>query len=60
VATPGPRVRQPARIPHLRNRAGAAKVGVGTELAAIVIFRSKVQVVLNQTLGMGIQLLLYS
>jgi len=38
--------------------AGGALVGARTELAANVMMRTKVEVVLNQTLGLGVQLVL--
>ena len=41
-----------------RDRAGGAKVGAETGLGAIVILRTKVQVVLNWILAVGTQLVL--
>ncbi len=43
-----------------RDRAGGAKIGAGTGLAAIVMLRTKVEVVIHQTLAVGTQLVLSS
>jgi hypothetical protein len=41
-------------------KAGGVKVVAGKGLAAIVLFRTKVQLFLDQTLEMGVQLVLPS
>ncbi len=45
---------------HRQGQGRWGKIGAGTGLAAIVILRTKLEVVLNQTLGTGIQLVLPS